>query len=63
MRIALRMVRRDTDQPEQLVHPRAPRHAIADTMHDQRLFQDLAHRHARVQRGKRILGHDLHPTA
>ena len=63
MRISLRMVRCQPDQSEQLVHPRTPCHAVADTVHDQRLLQDLAHGHARVQRGKRILEYDLHPTA
>ena len=39
------------------------RRAGADAVDDQPLLDQLAHRHARVERGERVLEHDLHPRA
>ena len=48
---------------QQRGHPRAPAGGIAEVVHEQRLLHDLAHGHARIERGERVLEHDLHAPA
>src|SRR3954453_20069936 len=62
MREPVRMLRRQADGAQQLVHPLLPRVALVPAVDPQRLRDDVAHRHARVQRRVRILEHDLHLT-
>ncbi len=59
VRIAPRVIGREPDQPQQLLDPPQPLLAVAEPVHDQRLLQDFAHRHARIERGERVLEHDL----
>ena len=63
MRITLQGAGRQAHQLEQLQHARSAAARITDRMDDQRLGDDVAHPHARVQRPVRVLEHDLHGAA
>ena len=60
VRVAVREARVEADHVEQLADPDAPVLARADPVHDQRLADDVADRHARVERRVRVLEDDLH---
>ena len=60
VRIALDVPQVETDQRDQLVHHFPARARIADAVDDQRLFDDVVDRHARVQRAERVLKDELH---
>ena len=50
-----------SDALEQRGHARGPVAAAGDAVHAQRLADDVARRHARIERGERVLEDDLHP--
>ena len=60
MRVAVRVARVEADDVEQLADPDAAVAARADPVHDQRLADDVADRHPRVERRVRVLEDDLH---
>jgi hypothetical protein len=57
------MVRRQPDLLEQPAHARLGFVAAGDAMHQQRLHDRVAHRHARVERGERVLEDELDVAA
>ena len=57
------MFGQQADDLQQFAHPRFARSGIADLVHPHRLGQDLAHRHARIERGVGVLKDDLHVPA
>jgi hypothetical protein len=62
MRIARAVLRQQSDVAEQIAHAIASRaRAAHDAVHVQRLGDDLADGHARVQRAVRVLEDDLQP--
>ena len=63
VREAVRVLRREPDRPQQLVHPGAPLRAVIATVDAERLADDVADRHARVERRVRVLEDDLHLPA
>src|SRR4051812_17424809 len=60
MRIVLHLVRSQADLPEQLRDALLLLLAGGETVHDKRLADDVARSHARIERSKRVLEHDLH---
>ncbi len=61
MREPARLRRAEADLVEQVPEPRlAPPH-VADAVNDQRLHDQLADRHPRIERAERVLKDDLHP--
>src|SRR5205085_4403315 len=61
VRIAPRVVRREADEPEQLLDPLAELLRSRDEPVElQWLAEDLPHGHARIERGIGVLEHDLH---
>ena len=60
VRVAVREARVEADDVEQLADPGGPVAAAADPVHDQRLADDVADRHPRVERRVRVLEDDLH---
>ena len=63
VRVAVREARVEADDVEQLADPRRAVAARADPVHDERLADDVADGHARVERRVRILEDDLHLAA
>ena len=63
VRIAIHMVRRETDDLEQLLHPPYLLLAVGQVVDLQWLPDDVTHGHARVQRRVGILEDDLHVPA
>ena len=63
MRIAPGMFGQQADDFEKLAAARRLRLGVADLVHAQRLGQDLAHGHSRIERGVGILKNDLHVPA
>ena len=63
MRIAARVILLHAHAAQRLDHALKALRARADAMHQQALANALAHRHARVQRGVRILKDNLHVAA
>ena len=61
--IGLHRLRPQSDSLEQMRHPVAPLGGGADSMDCQRLADDLAGRHARIQRSVRVLVDHLHALA
>ena len=48
MRIAGGLIGREAHEIEQFGHPRPPCRPVTDAVHDQRLLEDVADRHARI---------------
>ncbi len=63
MRVARSKTWVQTHQVEQLIHPAVDFFAAHDVVHQQRLANNLADRHARVKAGIRILEDHLHLLA
>jgi len=64
VRIAIGVLRQEPDAMAELAHALATAaRAGDDAVHGERLGQDLADRHPRIQRGVRILEDHLHPPA
>src|SRR5260370_7892003 len=63
MRVALRRARAQTDLLQQLADPFLPLLFAAEAVDDERLGQDVADPHARVERRIRVLEHELHRHA
>ena len=57
--VAARKARLEPDQPQQFLDPRAAFVRWHEVMQHQRLAEDLGDRHARVERGVRVLEDDL----
>ena len=62
VRVAVAVLGGEPHGGEQLVDTRQ-RLGASDAVDEQRLRDDVAHRHAGVERGERVLEHDLHRTA
>ena len=62
MRVTIAIVRIEPDPLQQLRHPLAPVFPGSHLMNHQRLPYYVAHLHPGIQRGIRILEHDLHLT-
>ncbi len=60
MRIAIRMIRLQTNQAQQFLHARLHGFTFGQVVDSQRLADNLAHVHAGVQRCERILEDDLY---
>jgi hypothetical protein len=63
VRVAFEVRRFQADQLEQLAHTGAPFVAGAEFVNDERLLDDVADPHARVERRVGILEDDLHVAA
>jgi hypothetical protein len=63
MRITPRVLRQQADHVEQVLDARLALGLGVKVVHRHRLGQDLAHRHARIERGVGVLEDDLHVTA
>ena len=63
VRVAVREVRVETDDLQELLHPLGLRLALREVMDLERLADDVADGHARVQRRVRVLEDHLHPAA
>ena len=63
MGIAVEEAGVEADQAQQLRHHLPPFRLAADIVDDQRLVDDVEHRHARVQGAERVLEDELHPAA
>src|SRR5438046_429353 len=63
VRVAVREVRIETDDLQKLLHALGLRAALREVMHLERLADDVADGHARVERRVRILEDHLHPAA
>jgi hypothetical protein len=63
VRVAPGVLGQQADDIEELAHALLARGLVADLVHVERLGEDLAHRHARVERGIGILEDDLHVAA
>ena len=61
--VAIREVRVQPDEPQQLLHPPSPILDRADRVVVQRLLQDVADRHPRIERRERVLEDHLHLPA
>ena len=59
MRITAGVLRLESDDPQQLADPIAPARRRHDVMERERLRQDVADRHPRIERGVRILEDQL----
>ena len=57
------MFGQQADDLQQFAAARLARRGVADLVHPQRLGQDLAHGHARIERGVGVLKDDLHVPA
>jgi hypothetical protein len=62
VRIAVREVRVEADDLQQLLHALGLRAALREVMHLERLADDVADGHARVERRVRVLEDHLHPA-
>ncbi len=62
MRIVLHLIGPQPDLLEQLCDPFPLCVARGDAMNDERFAHDIAGGHARIERRKRVLEHDLHRT-
>jgi hypothetical protein len=60
VRMPTDMLPREADEVEKFCDPCAPGGGVADAMDHERLGDDVADRHPRVQRAERILENDLH---
>ncbi|MBW8896489.1 MAG: ABC transporter ATP-binding protein [Acidobacteria bacterium] len=63
MRVARQLGRIETDQLEQFGHSRFSIACVSDAVNDQRFLDDRPHPHARIQRRKWVLKHNLHVAA
>src|SRR6266481_4798965 len=63
MGVPIEMRRVEADETKELGDARAPLGSSPQAMDDERLFDNLAGAHPRVERGVRILKHDLHLPA
>ena len=59
VREAVRVLRAEPDRPQELLDATPPFLPAVEPVDPERLADDLAHRHARVERRVRILEHDL----
>src|SRR5258708_20170158 len=62
VRVAVEEADIEADQPHQLAHALGAGFGRADAVDDQRLADDVKHRHARVQRAELILEYQLYVT-
>src|SRR5207302_9102350 len=63
MRVAFGEVTGDADDIEELADARKPLGAAAKAVNVERLGDEVAHRHARIERRRRVLKDDLHAAA